>query len=73
MHNNEPHLLMWTVPRSHMTAKWMAGFCFSIDAVHACLLHVKDPETVKELKKERKGKENVCVSFCSALAEMFQS
>lgn len=55
MHNNEPHLLMWTVPRSHMTAKWMAGFSFSVAAMHACLLHVKDLESVKELKKKMNG------------------
>lgn len=60
MHNNEPHLLMWTVPRSHMTAKWMAGFSFSMDAVHACLLHVKDPEPVKELKKRKEKEKTRC-------------
>lgn len=31
MHNNETHLLMCTVPWSHMTMKWMTGFL-----LHGC-------------------------------------
>lgn len=39
MHNNESHLLMCTVPWSHMTMKWMTG-----RLQHGCckpLLHVE--------------------------------
>lgn len=46
---------------------------FSVDALHACLLHVTCPDVVEELRMEKKRKTNAWVSFCPALAEILQS
>lgn len=59
MHNNESHLLMCTVPWSHMTMKWMTrlllpGCCASLLHVEAStqvtIISVDGPPRPEELR-----------------------
>lgn len=56
MHNNETHLLMCTVPWSHMTMKLMTVFFAWM--LQACVSHVEVHEQVKTVNDPMQTNQN---------------